>query len=132
MANRIKRIGTDIAGYGLIMLGIATGWLPGPGGIPLIVAGLGLLSINNKWAQDLRDYILKNGGKLVKLLFPDNWFVELLYDLAVAVMLVVVAILASRHAAIWQISLSIALFFIALFIASMNRDRLIRFRRRNS
>jgi hypothetical protein len=128
MTNKLKRILTDVAGYGLILLGIATGWLPGPGGIPLIVAGLGLLSINNKWAQDLRDYVLKNGGKLVKVLFPNNRFVEWLYDILVVLLLVLVAALAWRHAAWWQISLSIALFFIALFIASMNRDRLKRIR----
>jgi len=40
-----KRIATDAAGYGLILLSLAVGWLPGPGGIPLLVAGLGLLSI---------------------------------------------------------------------------------------
>jgi hypothetical protein len=130
MTKKLKRILTDIAGYGLILLGIATGWLPGPGGIPLIVAGLGLLSIHNKWAQELRDYVLENGGKLVKILFPSNRFVQFMYDLLVALLLVLVAVLAWRHAAIWQISLAIALFFISLFIVLMNRDRLQRFKNR--
>jgi hypothetical protein len=130
MHKHFKRIATDAAGYFLILLGIAFGWLPGPGGIPLVVAGLGLLSINNKWAQDLRDYVLKNGSKLVKVLFPNNKFVEFLYDLLVAVLFVLVGFLAWQHAAIWQISLAIALFFIALFIALMNRDRLNRLKTR--
>jgi ABC-type multidrug transport system fused ATPase/permease subunit len=130
MHKHFKRIATDAAGYFLILLGIAFGWLPGPGGIPLVVAGLGLLSINNKWAQDLRDYVLKNGSKLVKVLFPNNKFVEFLYDLLVAVLFVLVGFLAWQHAAIWQISLAIALFFIALFIALMNRDRLNRLKAR--
>lgn len=123
MPHIVKRIITDTAGYLLIVGGVALGWLPGPGGIPLILAGLGLLSINNKWAKDLRDYLLKHGGKLVHVLFPDNPVVAFLYDLAVVLLLVLVSVLAWSHAAIWQISLAIALFFLALFIALMNRDR---------
>jgi hypothetical protein len=126
--QRFKRIGTDVAGYGLILLGIALGWLPGPGGIPLVIAGLGLLSIHNAWARRLRDYVLKHGGKIVQLAFPENRFIQWVYDIAVILLLVLVGILAWRHAAIWQISLSIALFFVAVFIASMNRDRLNRLR----
>jgi hypothetical protein len=130
MSKKLKRILTDIAGYGLILLGIATGWLPGPGGIPLIVGGLGLLSINNVWAQKLRDYILKNGGKVVKSIFPNNPVVEFLYDLIVVLLFMLVGALAWWHNAIWQISMAIGLFFIALFIASVNRDRLQRFKNR--
>ncbi|MDB5185123.1 MAG: putative transrane protein [Candidatus Saccharibacteria bacterium] len=129
ITKHAKRIATDAGGYGLIILGVALGWLPGPGGIPLIVAGLGLLSINNVWAANLRDYLLKHGGDLVKVLFPPNPIVQWLYDIVVALLLVLVAFLAWRHAAIWQVSLSIGIFFFALFIAVMNRDRLHRLKR---
>lgn len=124
MQRNTKRILTDAAGYLLILAGVAFGWLPGPGGIPLVLAGLGLLSINNTWAERLRQYLLKHGGKLVKYLFPNNRWVQWLYDGLVVVLLVFVGILEARHDAIWQISLGIGLFFAALFIALMNRDRL--------
>lgn len=124
MKRNLKRIAIDAAGYFLIVAGIALGWLPGPGGIPLILAGLGLLSINNKWAEDLRNYLLKHGGKLVKILFPDNKYVQWLYDALVALLLAAVGLLEWRHSAVWQISLGVGLFFIALFVALMNRDRL--------
>jgi hypothetical protein len=130
LRRNLKRILTDAAGYGLILLGIATGWLPGPGGIPLIVAGLGLLSINNEWAARLRAYTLEHGGKFVKAIFPTNRFIQALYDFATLLLLVLVAVLAWSHSRIWQISLAIALFFIALFIAAMNRDRLRRLKRK--
>jgi hypothetical protein len=53
----IKRIGIDIGGFGLILLGLLTGWLPGPGGIPLVLAGLALLSLNYEWAEKiLKDF----------------------------------------------------------------------------
>lgn len=131
MKRNLKRILTDAAGYFLIVAAIATGWLPGPGGIPLAIAGLGLLSINNEWARRLRDYLLKNGGKVVQFLFPNNPVVQWLYDIAVALLLVLTAALAWRHAAIWQISLAVFAFFIACFIALMNRDRLNSLRNRN-
>lgn len=130
MQKHAKRIVTDAAGYALLILAIASGWLPGPGGIPLALAGLGLLSIHNKWAQDLRDYILKHGGKFVQVLFPQNRFVQALYDLVVALLLALVAVLAWRHAALWQTSLAVALFFISLLIAGLNRDRASRLKQK--
>lgn len=122
--RNVKRIATDAAGYALVILAILTGWLPGPGGIPLALAGLGLLSINNVWAKRLREHLLKHGGKFVKILFPKHPGVQVLYDILVVALLVFVAALAWQHTAFWQVSLAIALFFIAVFLALMNRDRL--------
>ncbi len=126
MSPKLKRIGTDIAGYGLILLGVLSGWLPGPGGIPLILGGLGLLSINNEWARRLRDWLVKHGGNFIQRLFPKHPFVQAAYDLLALLLLGIVAWLAWQHAAIWQLSLAIALFCITLVIAGMNRDRLVR------
>lgn len=126
-----KRIVTDVAGYGLIMLSLATGWLPGPGGIPLLVAGLGLLSINNAWAERLRTYLLNHGGRLVSILFPPNPLIQWLYDGLVALLLIMVTVLVYCHQAVWQISLAIAGFFIALAIAFLNRGRYERFKRKH-
>jgi hypothetical protein len=123
MPDKIKRILTDIAGYLLILLGIASGWLPGPGGIPLVLAGLGLLSIHNEWARRLRDWIVHHSGQVVEKIFPKDPRIQAAYDIVVVLLLGLVAWLAWRHAAIWQISLATMLFFIALLIAGINRDR---------
>ncbi|TXR57644.1 TIGR02611 family protein [Quadrisphaera setariae] len=40
-------------GVFLILLGAATGWLPGPGGIPLVLAGLAVLASEFAWAHRL-------------------------------------------------------------------------------
>ena len=130
LQRNAKRILTDAAGYLLILGGILLSPVPGPGGIPLIIAGLGILSINNIWAQRLRDQILQHGGKLVTFLFPKNPYISLFYDVLTLALLALVTILAAKHAAIWQLSVAIVLFFLALFIASMNRDRLSRVKRR--
>ena len=46
-----QRIAIDILGFSMVIAAPLTGWLPGPGGIPLFVAGLGLLSLNHEWAE---------------------------------------------------------------------------------
>ena len=130
LQRNLKRILTDLAGYLLILGGVAFGWLPGPGGIPLILAGLGLLSINNEWAARLRDYLLKRGGKIVQVMFPPHPAVQILYDILVLALLALASYLAWQHAAIWQISLAIGFFFFSLFIAAMNRDRYQRLKRK--
>jgi hypothetical protein len=127
---KIKRIATDIAGYGLIILGVAFGWLPGPGGIPLVLAGLGLLSINNAWARKLRKVAARHSGKVAHILFPDIRWIQWGYDIIVVALLCLVGVFSWRHAAVWQISLAVFLFFMALLIAGLNRDRYGRVKRR--
>ena len=51
---RIYRVGVAIAGLLLICLGIITGPLPGPGGIPLVLLGLATWSSEFEWAYRLR------------------------------------------------------------------------------
>jgi hypothetical protein len=83
LKRQIKRIVFDIAGFGLIILGLSIGWLPGPGGIPLVLAGLGILSIHNYWAKSILDYSKKNGLKFVEIIYSGkplntrlHWFLE--------------------------------------------------------
>jgi len=129
--RNIKRILVDSAGYLLLVTAALIGWLPGPGGIPLTLAGLGLLSINNRWAQSLRRYLLEHGGKFTTALFPPDPRIQWLYDIVVVALLVVVTILAGTHATAWQVGMSVSLFVIALTIALLNRDRLNQFKSRS-
>lgn len=131
LKRHTKRLAIDIAGYALIVGGIALGWFPGPGGIPLIVAGLGLLSMHNEWAKRLRVLVIQHGGKLVKYLFPRWAWVEWSYDIVAFLLLVVTLLLELHHAYLWEISLGISAFCIAVFIALSNRGRLDQFRKRS-
>jgi hypothetical protein len=124
MNARIKRIGIDIGGYFLILAGIATGWLPGPGGIPLILGGLALLSLHNEWAKRLRDWLIKHGADFIVYLFPKNRYIQMLYDILAVMVLAVVTWLVWLHAAYWQIGLATGLFIFMLLILGMNRDRI--------
>jgi hypothetical protein len=128
LKNRSKRILTDAAGYLLILAGIATGWLPGPGGIPLIVGGLGLLSINNLWAKRLRMWVVENGSKATQIIFPKHPAAEWGYDALVVLLFALTIVLEVRHANAIEMGLGVTAFFVALFIALTNRDRLKRLR----
>lgn len=41
-----------------IIASVLTGWLPGPGGIPLFLIGIAILSTEYIWARTLRDFVL--------------------------------------------------------------------------
>jgi hypothetical protein len=126
--RNLKRILTDAAGYALILAGILTGWLPGPGGIPLVAAGLGILSINNAWAKRLRVFVLDHAGKATQILFPKNPWAEWGYDVLTIALFGLTICLEARHASLWQQGLGVSAFFIALLIALTNRDRFNRLR----
>lgn len=51
---RLYRVGVGIAGLLFICLGLVTGPLPGPGGIPLVLLGLAVWSSEFEWAYRLR------------------------------------------------------------------------------
>jgi len=51
--HRVYRVVVGCVGAFLILLGAATGWLPGPGGIPLVLAGLAVLASEFAWAHRL-------------------------------------------------------------------------------
>src|SRR3954452_3308903 len=55
------RTGVGVFGGLLIIAAPLTGWLPGPGGIPLFIAGLAVLASEFEWGQRLlyrvRDWV---------------------------------------------------------------------------
>lgn len=126
-SRKLRRILIDIAGYLLILAALATGWLPGPGGIPLLVAGLGLLSIHNAWAKRLREYVVRHGSDLVYRLFPEYALIQLLYDVAVTLALASAAVLLWLHHEYWQLAIAGVLVGLGIAIGLLNRRRYARF-----
>lgn len=48
-----------VIGMTLVIISPFTGVLPGPGGIPIFLIGVAILSTEFEWAQRLRDWALK-------------------------------------------------------------------------
>jgi hypothetical protein len=65
---RIRKPVVFIVGTILILAAAATGWLPGPGGIPLFLVGIAILATEFIWAERVRDRIL------VVLTAIGHWF----------------------------------------------------------
>lgn len=118
-----KKIITDTAGVMLIILAVLLGWIPGPGFVPLFLAGLGLLSINHDWAKKLLKNFKKNGIKIFETIFNEHKTLMIVYDIA-AVSMVVGGVLLFGEATkqLWQ-TVIIVTVFIGLGIFLSNRKR---------
>lgn len=130
MHKRVKRVGTDIAGYSLILLGLATGWLPGPGGIPLILAGLGLLSIHNTWAKHIKVFFLERGSEYMSYVFPADKRAQGAHDVLAATLFCVGMITFFVASAAWQFGLAVSCIALSVVDFLYNRDRIAWFRKK--
>ncbi len=80
MKKHFRRYLTDFVGILLLIGALLLGWIPGPGGIPLLLAGLGLLAINNKWAENILIKLRDKGEDLAKIIFPTNGKIQIIHD----------------------------------------------------
>ncbi len=128
MRKRVKRYLTDLAGVCLILAAPLLGWLPGPGGIPLLIAGLALLAINNKWAEDILLYIKNKGEDFAKIIFPANTKYQFLHDF-LALFLVIAAVLLFIYGdsfIFYGLGLTLTILGVTEFI--YNRNRIAKFK----
>lgn len=76
-----KRIAVDVAGCILVIAAPFVGLIPGPGGIIVFIAGLGLLASNHEWAERWLDRVKKEGANIYDKIFPENIWARRLYDI---------------------------------------------------
>ncbi|GAB3676286.1 PGPGW domain-containing protein [Angustibacter aerolatus] len=89
--RKVYRFAVGFVGVFLILLAGATGWLPGPGGIPLALVGLAVLASEFEWAHRLLEWVkdrLRRGRDWMQA--KPVWFQRL--SVVVTVLLVVGAI----------------------------------------
>ena len=77
----IKIILTDTAGVLCLLLVPFLGPLPGPGGIPLLITGFGLLAVNHDWADGAVHYVKQHSESLQRVIFPDVTWVKWSWDI---------------------------------------------------
>lgn len=110
------------------MLGaIATGWLPGPGGIPLFIVGLSLLAINHEWAERYIDLLRQYADKVSDMIFIPR--LRVFFDVSSALLLAVGILLLAFQNAVWMISLGVFSLGMSLLAFFGNRDRWARFKK---
>lgn len=125
--NFLTRWGINCLGFGLLVLGIVVAPIPGPGGTPLILIGLGVLSIHNHWAYRLRKYILDSHQSISAIIFPVNPWARFAWDLAGAVAFGMGLSMLVNLEAIWTRIIATILLTIALSIWGSNHRRAERF-----
>ena len=119
-----KRIAIGIVGVFLILIAPIVGLLPGPGGIPLILTGLGLLSINEPWAQKLLLYAQKHSESVQEVFFPKNPFIQWAWDIGV-LLLIVGGTLINLYVDQGLLRfVSLPMFGVSTFLFLLNRDRI--------
>lgn len=130
----LKVLLTDLAGIGLIILSVLTGWIPGPGGIPLFLAGLGLLAINHEWARRWLRWLKRTGLKLAEKFFREHPVLMIIYDI-IAILLVGAGILVlARIEGIVKVSATVLIFLgLSLFLGNRKRlSRILRYFRKQA
>jgi hypothetical protein len=113
----------DLVGVTLMLLAIATGWLPGPGGIPLFIIGLSILAIHHEWAQKYIDKIKGYAENIGKHIFSDNKNIQLAYDVICPVLVAAGIFLLWHRNAVWQITLGVFLVITGITLLAGNRKR---------
>lgn len=123
IAIKLRTILIDILGVLLIILAGLAGWIPGPGGIPLLIAGLGLLSINHEWARRWLETVRKHGVKLSDKLFNNSPRVTLLVDLIGLVIITGAVFIIVYFTKSIIRSAAIFLIILGIFLLLSNRQR---------
>ncbi len=106
----------------ICMIGaIATGWLPGPGGIPLFIIGLSLLAINHEWAERYIKLLREHANRLGDLIFIPQ--LRIVFDILTPIMLALGIVIVSLRNSIWMLTLGVFCIGFSVLIFFGNRER---------
>jgi hypothetical protein len=83
-----KVVAYDVAGVTCLVLVPFLGPLPGPGGIPLLLAGFGLLAVNHDWADDAILFVKKHGDNLITVFFPNKTLIKWSWDIGLVLLFI--------------------------------------------
>lgn len=103
---------------------ILFGWLPGPGGIPLFLAGLALLAVNHDWAERWLETARHKGKSFKNILFPNNRLVRITYDIVSVLVFASATYLFFNVDNRFVTAFSLALASLSLLVFLFNRERL--------
>jgi len=119
-----KVLATDTLGVLLLLLVPFLGPLPGPGGIPLIIAGFGLLAVNHDWADNAIIYVKRHSESLRAVVFPNIMWVKWSWDL-LSILLLSFGTYLNFTAEHWLIrGISIGIMASSTTIFMLNRGRI--------
>lgn len=123
MKQKTKAILIDVLGFSCIIIAPFLGWLPGPGGIPLVILGLSLLANNHEWAEKLMHKVRQhsaNASKKVTEASPaTRWIIDILSIIFIALAVILLTQYTRNIATTAGISLSAA----GIILLATNQNR---------
>ncbi len=113
---------------GLVLLIVAplVGWIPGPGGIIVFLAGISVLASEFDWAEALKSFFLETVPKEIKNRWRPTPKWETTFDITSFVLLIGAGV--ASYFAWWAPVFSLGIGGLCLFL--FNRERLTRLKRR--
>lgn len=127
MIHRAKHLLLDVVGIVLIIGSPLLGWLPGPGGIPMFLAGLSLLAVNHTWARKWLKIIKQKGLNVLDIIFVDHPVWKASYDIISLLLVIGGVYLITTYTRNLTLSIAIILVFTGIGLFVTNRKRLQRF-----
>jgi small-conductance mechanosensitive channel len=119
-----KKIAIDLLGVLLIIASVLFGWLPGPGGVPLLIAGLSLLATNHEWARRLLDKVKETGVRIMDIIFNDHPVIAFMIDATAVTLLVITALLIGQQRGGIFTSIAVLAGFVGVGLLLGNRKRI--------
>ena len=123
MKNRTKAILVDILGFGLIIAAAPVGWLPGPGGIALLVLGLSLLANNHEWAERLMNKVKAKAETASKQITEASPRTKWLIDISSVLFIIVAAVLITQFTQSILMTSGISFIIAGVLMALTNQNR---------
>ncbi len=123
MKEKTKNLLTDILGFTLIIAAIPISWLPGPGGIPILIIGLSLLANNHEWAERILDRVKKEGLSLFDKVFDGGVKTKWAVDLLSVMFITIAVLLITQLTRDLKYTVAISLCISATFMFFGNRKR---------
>jgi branched-subunit amino acid transport protein AzlD len=122
--HKFKRLGIDVLGVLLVLSSGLLGWLPGPGGIPLLIAGLGLLAVNHEWAKRWLESVRSNGFTIFDRVINHSRLTQWAVDIAALLLLILLAqSIRVNHGFVRSISISLVITTTIILLANRHRYR---------
>lgn len=123
MKERTKAILIDILGFGLIIAAAPIGWLPGPGGIALLVLGLSLLATNHEWAARLQNRVKQHATAASRQISESSPRTKWIIDITSIVFIAIAVVLMTQFTKSIVVTSGISFVIAGVLMAATNQNR---------
>jgi hypothetical protein len=123
MKHRIRAVAIDILGLSLILAAIPIGWIPGPGGIPLVILGLSLLATNHEWAGRLMEQVKERSANASKSVSESSPRAKWVIDILSIVFIAAAVILFTQFTQSIAITSAVSFVISGVILLATNQNR---------